>query len=809
MRQLLRSFWRTPLFPVLHIAGLAIGLSAAWLVWQYADFELSHNRRIPNGERIFRVISHFSGPDFSSSNAGCSAPIWTAAAELPGVKHSIPLQQFSALMVTPEGVKKPFSDQKKVYRTTPEYFDLIPYKWLAGSPATALSQPAQVVLTRLTGEKYFPRHQPEEMLGKTIRYQGFQDTIMATVTGVVEALDYPSSFQAEELLTAPQPKPDRWGSVNSSDQVWLVLDEKANAAVVEKSINDLAAEKSAEAFKKWGMNRRHELQPLAAVHFDTRVGSHIRVANKTTLSVLSAVALFLLLLACINYINLSTARIPARSREIGVRKTLGGSKSGIIVGFLKETVLLCLLATGFAGLLTFAAFDYFKEDLPEDILKFIYWRTTVLFLAGLVALVSLVSGLYPGWLASRFQASALLRGQFTGQHAAQQRRGGGLRSSLIVFQFFIAQVFIIGALVVGQQIHFMRHSDLGFDKEAVLTLNQPLMAYRDPALKDKLPLLAEAFGRLPEVQQVALGDPLLDQSFSSNTHEYIDATGQKKELNLYRKHADANLTDLYRLPLLAGRKLTTADSSRAYLINERAVRQLGFESPQMAIGQFLSEQGGGDKKKKWEIIGVVSDFHSAGFTEEIHPMALVFEAENLNVLNVRLASTRPADWQQALQKIEAEWQKIYPNETFEAKFYDETLADIYESDLSLARFINLATSIAIFISCLGLFGLVTFMAWRRTKEIGIRKVLGATTASVVSMLSREFLVLVFIGFVLASPVAFYFLRNWLNNYAYRIELQWWMFAGTGLAALLVAALTVGFQSFRAAQANPVKSLRNE
>jgi putative ABC transport system permease protein len=808
MRQLLRSFWRTPLFPVLHIAGLAIGLSAAWLVWQYADFELSHNRQIPNGGRIFRVISHFSGPDFNSSNAGCPAPLWTAAAELPGVKHAIPLQQFSALMVTPEGTTKPFSDQKNVYRTTPDYFGLIPYKWLAGSPAMALSQPAQVVLTRLTGEKYFPRHQPEEMIGKVIRYQGFQDTIMATVTGIVEALDYPSSFQAEELLTAPQPKPDRWGSVNSSDQVWLVLDEKANAAVVEKAVNDLSSEKSAEDLKKWGMSRRHELQPLANVHFDVRVGSHIRVANKTVLSVLSAVALFLLLLACINYINLSTARIPARAREIGVRKTLGGSKSGIIIGFLKETVLLCLFAMGFAGLLTFAAFSYFKENLPNDVLKFIDWRKTALFLVGLLALVSLISGLYPGWLASRFQASALLRGQFTGQHAAQQRRGRGLRSGLIVFQFFIAQVFIIGALVVGQQIHFMRHSDLGFDKEAVLTLEQPLMAYRDPALKDKLPLLAEAFGKLPEVQQVALGDPLLNQSFSSNTHEYINAAGQKKEINLYRKHADANLTDLYRLPLLAGRKLTIADSSRAYLINETAVRRLGFESPQAAVGQFLSEQAG-DDKKKWEIIGVVSDFHSAGFTEEIHPMSLLFETENLNVVNVRLASTRPADWQQALQKMEAAWQKIYPNETFEAKFYDETLADIYASDLSLARFINLATSIAIFISCLGLFGLVTFMAWRRTKEIGIRKVLGATTASVVSMLSREFLVLVLISFVLAAPVAFYFLRNWLNNYAYRIELAWWMFALTGLGAVVVAALTVGFQSLRAAQTNPVKSLRND
>ncbi|MBX2890654.1 MAG: ABC transporter permease [Saprospiraceae bacterium] len=811
LKHTFRALWRSRGYTLLNIAGLAIGLSAAWLVWQYVDFEYSHDRDIPNREHIYRVVSKFEdNDDVFNTNSGCPEPVWRAAEQLAGIEQAVPVRDMYTLSILPEGAKKSFNDMRRVGKTTPTYFELVPHRWLAGSAATALSKPDQVVLTRSRAEKYFPRHSPEEMLGKTVQYETFSDTLRVEVVGVVEDLGFPTTFHSEDLLSITVPKEDNWRSVNSNQQVWLVLKNGADATAVEKSLNELADHHTGDQLKRWNMKRQLALQPLAKVHFSPEYASHIRAADPRVLGVLGAVAIFLLALACINYINLSTAQIPMRAREIGVRKTLGGRSAGIVSGFLLETAVTCLLAVVLAALLTYWAFGYFKDDLPVDVLRFASWQKTGLFLFYLVTGVSLLAGLYPGWLASRFQAVSLLRGQFSGQSLNRGARGTHLRWGLIIFQFFVAQVFIIGALVVGLQLDFMRHSDLGFDKEAVLTMEQPINAYRNPALKNKLPVLAELLQKMPEVQEVALGDPLLSSSYTSNNHTLTDEKGEKTEVNMYRKLADEKLMELYRLPLLAGRKLMPGDSARAYVINETAVKAYGLGSPEAAIGKVLSEDNGpGEAPTHWQVVGVVTDYHTMGFSEKIYPTALLYNPAEWSTLNVRLASKRPADWQPALQKIETAWQGIYPGETFEAKFYDETLADIYEADLSLARFVRVATGIAVLISCLGLFGLATFMAWRRNKEIGIRKVLGASTASVVRLLSREFLTLVFVGFLLAAPVALYFLRQWLDGYAFRIELSWWMFAGAGAVAVAVAFLTVGYQSIKAALANPAHSLKSE
>ncbi|HRD80946.1 MAG TPA: ABC transporter permease [Saprospiraceae bacterium] len=811
LKSTFRILWRGRLFTLLHIAGLAIGLSAAWLIWQYADFEYSHNRLIPNAENICRVVSEFNDSDnINGYNAGCPQPLWRAAEEVAGIEKSVPIQSHFALLALPEGAKRGFKEVREMAKTTPEYFELVPVKWLAGSPATALSQPDEVVLARSRAEKYFPRHSPEEVLGKTIRYESFNDTIVATVVGVVEDLDFPTSFIEKELLTVSEPDEDLWGSTSSNEQLWVILNPDADREAITTAINQVSQTKGGEALKQWGMSRTHQLQALADVHFADRYGSHIRVANAKVIKVLAAVAMFLLLLAVINYVNLSTAQIPARAREIGIRKTLGGSRMSIIGSFLLETLLVCLLATALAGGLTRFAFDAFGEYLPEDVLRYADWRKTGAFLAVLVGAVTLFSGLYPGWIASRFQAAALLRGQFSGQEQGSRKRGGNLRRGLIVFQFFVAQAFIIGALVVGQQLHFMRNSDLGFDRQAVLTIEQPMSAWRNPDLKNKFPVLADAFKKMPEIERVALGDALLSMSYSSNTHHYTDEAGNKKETNIYRKNADEELMDLYKLPLLAGRKLQASDGPEHYVINEAAVKAFGFESPQAAVGSFIQENNGPDEPpRQKQIVGVTADFHSMGFTEAIRPTAMMRDLESVGELNVRLASSNPSDWQIVLKKMETEWKRIYADEPFAARFYDETLADIYEQDLTLAKFIQLATGIAIFISFLGLFGLATFMAWKRTKEIGIRKVLGASAVSVVGMLSREFVLLVLAGFVLSAPVAYFLLQKWLQFYAYRIELSWWIFALAGAAALVGATLVVALQTVRAALANPVESLKNE
>jgi ABC-type antimicrobial peptide transport system, permease component len=758
LKHTFRTLWRNKGYTLLHTVGLSIGLSAAWLVWQYVDFEYSHDRNIPNRDRIYRVVSNFEDKDdLFNTNSGCPEPVWRASEELAGVKQAVPVQDMYALSVLPEGTKKGIRGMRGIGKTTPAYFELVPYRWLAGSAATALNGPGQVVLTRSRAEKYFPRHSPPEVLGMTVQYETFRDTQLAEVVGVVEDLGFPTTFHCEELLSVSVPKEDNWRGVSSNQQVWLVLENSTDAAAVEKSLNELADRNTGDQLKQWNMKRQLALQPLPKVHFAPEYASHIRAANPKILGVLGAVAAFLLALACINYINLSTAQIPMRAREIGIRKTLGGQSAGIAGSFLLETVAVCLLATALAAGITYWAFGYFEDDLPENVLDYAGWGKTGLFLAGMIAVVTLLAGFYPSLLAARFQAVSLLRGQFSGQAASRSARGVNLRRGLIVFQFFIAQVFIMGALVVGLQLDFMRYADLGFDKEAVLTMEQPMNAYRNPALKNKLPVLAESLQKLPEIQEVALGDPLLSNNYSSNNHTYTDKKGQKTEVNVYRKLADERLVGLYRLPLLAGRTLGHGDSAKAYVINETAVKAFGLGSPENAVGQFLSEGNGADEPPTlWQVVGVVPDYHTMGFSEKIYPTALQYDPSDWSTLNVRLASKRPADWQQALQKIEGVWKGIYPGEPFEAKFYDETIKDIYEADISLARFVRVATGIAVFISCLGLFGLATFMAWRRNKEVGIRKVLGASTVSVVRLLSREFLALVLVGFLLSVPVAVYF-----------------------------------------------------
>ena len=808
IRYTFRNLWRKRLFTALHIGGLAIGLSAAWLMWQYTTYEFAFDQQIPGKEHIYRVVSRFQSAEDPSSfpNAGTPEGMWQAAAELPGVELSVPLRSVYCLAVWPEDARRPFNSRRLIARTTNDYFQLVPLQWLAGSAAQALKQPNQVVLARSRAVQYFPNHQPDEMLGKWVRYESFNDTITAQVAGVVEDLNFPTSFIEKELLSAELNWQADWRSVNSNHQTWLVLNEKADPDQLQRQLDEISQRNGAEALKAWKASRSHELQSLAEVHFAKDFESHIRASDKKTLGILSTVALFLLLLACINYINLSTAQLPTRAQEIGIRKTLGGGKSGIMGSFLLETAVIGLLSLGLAALLTYYGFAYFKNDLPEDVLAYADWRQTAFFLLLLLLLVSAIVGLYPGWLMSRFQAISLLKGQFTGNHTAAQNRGGGLRRTLIIFQFFVAQVFILGALVVGRQLHFMQNANLGFDRQAVVTVEAPDNTWRDPSVKSKLPLFASALKQIPGIEQVSLGDMPMSNNYSSNTYFTTDDAGNKVDVNIYRKSGDPELMDLYRVPLVAGRALMESDSFHNFLLNESAVQAFGFESPEAAIGQVISENMGADEPAiPHQIVGVVADFHSMGFTEKIPPIAVMYDLGYVGTINVRLT----ADWQATLKEMKATWQQFYPNDDFESRFYDETLADIYESDLTLARFINLATGIALFISCLGLFGLATFMTLRRQKEIGIRKILGASVGSVINLLSREFLLLVGIGFVLAVPLSIYFLKDWLSNFAYRIELQWWMFALAGIAALLTALITVSYQSIRAALANPVKTLRSE
>jgi len=808
-----RQLWRNRLFTVLNVLGLSIGLAACWMIFQLVSYEFSFDADQPHRDRIYKVVSDFTFDGKESGNAGAPKPLAEAIRkQFDGVETVAGLynQWIMSLKVPqPSGKSLDFLDVEKVQATTTDYFRLVPYSWLAGSPAKALAQPNEAVLTLSRATKYFPSLSPEQVLGKTILYR---DTVAIEVTGVVADLDFPTSFTGKEFLSlstfqkGDQAKAytESWGGVNSSDQIYLQLDEKTDVAKLNKNINALSLSHSREAMKNWGANfsRKHSLLPLSEVHFTPKYAGHLRTVNKNILLALMGLAAFLLALAVINYVNLTTAQVPQRAREIGIRKTLGSSRSRLIGHFLGETFIVTILACGLAFVWTTMFRTSFGDLFPEDLNLYTHAGPTLLFVLALALVVSALAGWYPSLLITRFQPTQVLRGQLSLKIG---RNSFSLRKSLIVFQFVIAQAFVIGAIIMNQQMRYTMEKDLGFDREAVLTFQVPYRLLQSEAYGEKQFALKDELKRLPEVASVSLGNPPFNQNFSSDGIIY---KGAKKEieLNVYRKYADTDLLGTYNMKLLAGRNLLPSDTVREYIINETAVREFGFKNPQEAIGKYLTEQS---NHFSIPIVGVVEDFHTDTFSQKIDPLTLMTEKDKTGSFNVKLASNKPADWQAGIQKMETLWKQTYPDAPFEYEFYDDMIAQYYESERRMTQIINLSTGIAILISCLGLFGLATLTAFQRTKEIGVRKVLGASIAGIVGMLSKDFVLLVLIALFIASPIAWYFMNQWLADFAYHVDIAWWVFALAGLVAMVIALLTVGFQAVKAALMNPVESLRSE
>jgi putative ABC transport system permease protein len=807
-----RQLWRNRLFTGLNVFGLSIGIAACWIIFQMVSYEFSFDANHPNANRIYKVVSMFKFDGKESGNSGTPKPLAEAIKkEIGGVETVVGLYgKYVSSMQVPQATGKPmvFEAIDKIIATTNDYFKLVPYTWLVGSETSALSKPNQVVLTKSRAERYFPNQTPAQILGKTLMYW---DTLAVEVTGIVADIDRPTSFESKEFLSLKSIQNGErqqkefvsgWGNTTSDDQVYFMANSKISALQLDKQINALSLKYSVEALKKWGANvsRKHLLLPLKDVHFAKEFGDRNRKANIIVLYSLMGLAVFLLLLAIINYVNLSTAQIPQRAKEIGIKKTLGSPRTQLIANFLGETALVTLLACGAAYGWTLLFSSSFSDLLPDGITLYQNPLQTLGFMALLVVVVSLLSGWYPSLLITRFQPVQVLRGQLSFSIGKNRFT---LRKSLIVFQFIVAQAFIMGALIWNQQLNFALNSDLGFKREAILTVSIPGKIMANPIYANKQFTLKQELKRIPEVGAVSLGELPFSESFSSNTLKYKN---KKSEIahNVYRKYADTDLLNLYGMKLLAGRNLAQSDTTNEYVINATATREFGFKNPQEAIGKYLSEDG-----KLVPIVGVISDFHMASFLQKIEPVAMMSGKDNLSTFNIKMASPNPADWQVGIKKIEKLWKQTYANAPFEYKFYDDMIAQFYESERTTARIVNLATIIAILISCLGLFGLATLTAFQRTKEIGIRKVLGASIANLVGLLSTDFIKLILIALVVASPLAYFLMSKYLENYVYRVEIQWTVFAVAAILAVLIALLTVSYQAIKAALANPVESLKTE
>ena len=806
-----RNFWRNKIFSLINIIGLAIGISASLVIYLLVHYDFTFDKFEKNGDRIYRVVSDFTFGGESFKNSGVPSPMPGAVKnEVTGLEIVAPFRTWNDnVKVTvhrKNGKPVVLRKQNSIVFADENYFKLIEYSWIAGSLKTTLQQPYQVVLTESNAKLFFPQLNPAQIVGKEII---FNDTVRTTVTGVVkdrqENTDFSfKTFISRATLESTSLKPDdwtEWGSTTSASQLFLKLSPGTATTQVQLQIMKL--------FKKYHKQEAddhsttaYSLQPLGDVHFNADYDNFDqRLAHKPTLYSLLAVAAFLLLLACINFINLTTAQSSQRAKEIGIRKTMGSSKKQLIFQFLSETFLLTLVATILSLLITPLLLKVFADFIPEGLhFNLIKQPGIILFLLILVLAVTVLSGFYPAIVLSSYQPVLVLKNQAYSNTG--KSRSAWLRKSLTVSQFVIAQVFIIATILVSKQISYSLHKNLGFKKDAIINFTTN---FYDTVQSHRFVLL-DKIKAIPEVSMVSLGsNPPSSNSTWSSTMKYKDGK-KERENDVQVKLGDTNYIKLYQMKLLAGTNLPYSDTIHNLLINETYAHILGFLQPQQAIGKLIEWN---DKQNP--IVGVVADFHQHSLHDPIKPLIIATNTSQERTFSVALQSqnNEGTTWKTAISKIEKAYKQVYPEDDFEYTFFDESIAKYYTAEQNISKLLMWATGLAIFISCLGLLGLAIYITNQKTKEIGIRKVVGATVTQIVSLLSRDFLKLIVIAFVIAIPIAWYGANAWLQNFAYRTDISWWIFFAGGFIMFFIAFMILCIRTFRAANANPVKSLRTE
>jgi ABC-type antimicrobial peptide transport system permease subunit len=538
------------------------------------------------------------------------------------------------------------------------------------------------------------------------------------------------------------------------------------------------------------------IQPLNAVHYDTQTGNY---SNKTIshelLNVLWLIAVFILLIACVNFINLSTAQAVNRAKEVGVRKVLGSNKAQLQIQFIIETFLIVTGAVVLAAVITVLALPSVNQLLELSLsINILNNPAVILFLLAVIMLVTALAGFYPAVVLSRFNPVNALKSKST----ANPAKGISLRRGLVVFQFIIAQALIIGTLVIVKQMDYFMHQPLGFDKDAIV--NVP---YRPDHNKPEDYLRQQLLG-INGVQAVSFSsNPPVEDDNNMFTSFKFDGALKDADFQAISKFADDEYVPTYKLQLVAGRNLQPSGWTREFLVNESFVKSLGLKKPEDILNKQISIMGG---LIKCPVVGVLKDFNDRSLRNSLAPLLIATNATMYRQVAIKLATTNIASAMQSIKKV---WQRTFPDYVYEYRFLDDKVDSFYKQESQLSQLYKIFAAIAIFLSCLGLYGLASFMAVQRIKEVGIRKVLGATAGNIVYLFSKEFILLIAIAFAIATPIAWYFMHQWLQDYAYRIDISWWLFAAGGLAAIIIALATISFQAMKAAVANPVISLRSE
>ncbi|WP_337044680.1 ABC transporter permease [Emticicia sp. 17c] len=788
----IRNLQRNKVYALINIMGLALSMSCGILIFALVKYHLSFDNFHQNADRIYRIVTeqHRDNINYTYSVPN---PLGKAFRNdyTFGEKVARICTFDDQLISVKQGAEvKKFKEEEGIAFTETEFFDIFNYPLLTGDKKTALTEPNTAILTEHAAKKLFGDTNPVNQTFK------LDNRIELKVTGVLKDLPANTDRKTEIYVSYPTLKAynewfasdDSWGGISSSMQCFTLLRPEITVAQVEKVMPDYV--------KKYRPNAKnvhhYKLQPLAEMHFDARFDGPM---DKKNLWILSFIGFFLIITACVNFINLATAQALKRSKEVGIRKVLGSVRLQLFWQFLAETGLITVLGALIALVLAFIALPYlntwFNTQVTINLLQ--DWQLSA-FLAVLVSIVTFFSGSYPGLILAGFQPVLALKGKLS-----QQNIGGfNTRRTLIITQFAISQVLIIGMVVIANQIKYAQHSDLGFQKDAILLI--PMASDTDLSTQKTL---KNQFAAISGVEKVSTFFTAPASGSSWNTSIKFDNRSEEELFRVSIKAGDDQYLSTFGLELVAGRNFFPADSMRECLVNEAFVRKLNFKSPQDVIGKKLALDGG---RQSGPIVGVVKDFHDQSFHQDINPICITTISGNYDTYGVKINMNNAKSIMATLEK---NWTQQHPDQIYEYKFLDASIAEFYETEDIMLKLIQTFSGIAIFIGCLGLYGLVSFMVSQKTKEIGIRKVLGGSMGHILWIFGKEFSRLILIAFALAAPLAWWLMHNWLQQFKYHINIGLEVFMLAVASTFIVALLTVGYQSIKAALMNPVKSLKSE
>lgn len=808
LKTAIRNILRNRTYTLVNVSGLSAGIAVCMMIFIVIQYHTSFDTFHSKKDRIYRIITE--NPAEASRNGSTKDVPFPLPANLkasfPIVEQVVPLwESHNDQLILPDskgGTALLFKENKGVFFAGPEFFETFDFPLVAGT-YESLKNPNTVLLTQETAEKYFGSWQAA--MGKTLKLQAggslFSHGVdVITVTGILANVPRNTDFQMRMAvsygtgITEDMSKHTDWEDrTNSAFGCFVLL--PANT-----SLNGFNQQLLAwgNKMKAPGNQERYQLQSLQEVHYDTQTGNY---SNKTIshqlINVLWQIAAFILLIACVNFINLSTALAVNRAKEVGVRKVLGSNRSQLRIQFLMETFLIVLMAVAAACLISVASLPFLNKVLELSLPFSVFINSSVaFFLIAVMVAVTVLAGFYPSLVLSRFNPVNTLKARLT----AKTTKGISLRRGLVVFQFVVAQVLIIGTLVIAGQMDFFMSQPLGFDKEAVV--NVPFRI--DSTWFSKADYVKQQLLAVNGVKAVSYSSntPVEDADDLWSTLKF-DHNPKDADFKAITKFADEAYVPTYALQLVAGRNLKPSPMTREFLVNESMLRSLGISKPEDILNKQISIWG---DRIKCPVVGVIKDFNNRSFRNSVAPLLV---ATNVTMYSQAALKLETKNIAATLASVKGIWEKSFPDLIYEYRFLDEKIAGFYKQEAQLSQLYKLFAALAIFLSCLGLYGLASFMAVQRIKEVGIRKVLGASSGNILVLFSKELMGLITLAFVIATPLAWYFMQRWLEDYAYRIPISWWVFAVGGGASVLIALITISYQALRAALANPVKSLRSE